>query len=490
MGLIQRQGLKFSIVNVVALGVSAASTLYVYPYALREVGLLRFLLDTAIFVLPFFSLGVNTLGTRYFPHFSNKSAQYDGFLGLLLRIGLMGFVLFSLVFAAFFPYIYAYYAAKGTVDNSYLWFIVPLVFCAIAQQIFVQFAANLHRIVVPQIFMDFFQKLYLPLLIVAYLAQWLTLRQAVWLLVAQNVAVVLALAYYLHTLGAWRWQVDWSKLTPTLRRDMRRYAAFGMLNNIGYMGVMKIDTVLVPTGLGMVANGMYTLPNFLSNVLIVPLRAVSTLSGPLFSKYWQENNLIEIRTLYQKASLNLLIIGLLMAGAFWVSVDDFYQFLPASQRDLLATTKPVILLLGLARLYDLATGVNNYLLGYSRYYYLQMYTLLGLAVVAVAANWWLLPRLGLLGAAVSMLLMTLAYNTLTLLAIWVQFRMQPFTRHTLWALLIAVGVGLLVHIVPMPAHPYAALLLRSGLYAVLYTGLIVWLRLSPDFNQMFRRIFP
>ena len=57
MGVIQRQSLKYSIVNFVGLGIGTLSTLLVYPLVLEENGLMRFLLDSGMILLPILALG-------------------------------------------------------------------------------------------------------------------------------------------------------------------------------------------------------------------------------------------------------------------------------------------------------------------------------------------------------------------------------------------------------------------------------------------------
>ena len=66
MGVIQRQGLKGSIVSYIGVGIGALSTLYVYPKALELLGLFRSLYDASILVGIMILMGSSTSSIRFF----------------------------------------------------------------------------------------------------------------------------------------------------------------------------------------------------------------------------------------------------------------------------------------------------------------------------------------------------------------------------------------------------------------------------------------
>jgi O-antigen/teichoic acid export membrane protein len=490
MGFIQRQGLKFSVVNLVGLLVSGLSTVYLYPYVLEEVGLLRFLIDMGTFIFPFISFGINAVCIRFFPRFEDKSSGHHGFIGLLLGAGLLGFILLLLAVWSFHPALLHYYSSKSNLYGTYLWVIVPLTLLTLFNTLFNQYAANFHRIVVPTILFDFSQKIVLPLLLLAYLGGWLNMRGIVWGIIIHSILVLIGFLWYLNSLSKLRFLPDMAFITPNLRKEMVKYAGFGMASSIGYMAVMRLDTIVVPTVLGATANGVYAIASFITNVLIIPMRAVSVLSGPLFSKYWETNNLGEIASLYKKASINILALGLWMFGTFWVSVDDFFLILPTKGSAALAAGKLAILLLALAKLYDLATGLNNYLLGYSRYYHLQLYSLIILAFVSVIAHWLLVPPYGLNGAAAAMLLMTVCYNSFSVGLIWWHFKMHPFSFETIKATAGAVILMVTINWMPSLSQPYVAIFLKSGLFALLYGIFLFRTKVSPELNDIILKYAP
>ena len=93
MGVIRRQSLKHSAVNMVGLVIGAVSTLFVYPHSLETNGLMQVLLQVGMIGLPLLSLGGNTVALRFFPKFEDRAAGHNGFLPLLIFLCIGGCLL-------------------------------------------------------------------------------------------------------------------------------------------------------------------------------------------------------------------------------------------------------------------------------------------------------------------------------------------------------------------------------------------------------------
>jgi O-antigen/teichoic acid export membrane protein len=139
--------------------------------------------------------------------------------------------------------------------------------------------------------------------------------------------VSVGFVWYIVTLGGWHWKPDFDFFRRGLFREMLNYALFGIIGGMGYMLISKLDTWLVGTFVGLESNGIYSISMFVSSVMDVPTRALVGISVPLIAKHWHEKNMVEISTLYRQVSINLLVAGLFFFGAFWVSVEPFFQII-------------------------------------------------------------------------------------------------------------------------------------------------------------------
>jgi len=100
MGVIKRQGFKFSIVSFIGVAIGVCSTLFIYPNALEMVGLFRFLFDASVLGTILVLLGSPTSAVRFFPKYRdeadyaefkslslNYSHENDEFISFLIRPG-------------------------------------------------------------------------------------------------------------------------------------------------------------------------------------------------------------------------------------------------------------------------------------------------------------------------------------------------------------------------------------------------------------------
>jgi O-antigen/teichoic acid export membrane protein len=146
----------------------------------------------------------------------------------------------------------------------------------------------------------------------------------------------------------------------------------------------------------------------------------------------------------------------------------------------------VFLLIGLARIVEMATGLNNYMVYYSQYYRYSLLSLGVLAVANVCLNIWLIPRLGISGAALATLLSIAAYNAISLGLVWLKFGLFPFTVQTLKALGAAPAAYLLAGLIPTTGYPLADLILHSGAYALMFVAAVLYFRVSEDLSHLFQ----
>lgn len=481
MGLIQRQGLKYSIVNWVGVLIGALSTLFLFPNTLEEYGLIRFVLDTSMLLFPLISLGSNSIIVRFFPYFEDKDKEHNGFLGLLFIWGGIGFGVVTVLFFLFQHQISAFYELKNPLLRQYLWIILPVAFFTTINTILFQYANNFKRIVIPSLLFDVSQKFILPVLIIAYLRLDWSISTLLFALVIYLSAVTVGFGAYLSHLKALYLKPNFSILSPELRQQIKDYALFGIVGGLGSIIILKLDSWLVGTYINLKSNGIYSISAFIANVMEIPSRAVISIGITLIARYWKEENLVEIEVLYKKASLNLLIMGLLIFGAFWISVDSFYGIIANSKE--MGNGKYVILVLGLGRLIDMATGLNNYILNYSKYFKYSYLQILLPAGISLATGFWLTPLYGMTGAAISTLIAVTSYNGISLFINWHFFRIQPFSIYALKAIGLGLTAFLIVNFIPdIHTLPFLTLVIRSGSFCAFFVLLLYKFHISTDLN--------
>ncbi|MFN0175295.1 MAG: polysaccharide biosynthesis C-terminal domain-containing protein [Saprospiraceae bacterium] len=486
MGVIRRQSLKHSAVNLAGLGLGAASTFFVYPHVLEAYGLAQVLLSVSLVGLPILALGANTVAIRFFPQFQNKANGHNGFLPLLLGLCATGFIIAVLLTWVFWEPFSVALEYRSPLLREYLWMALPLAFCYITSSVLAVYSSNFKRIVVPSILLDFSQKLALPLLLIAVWKEWLPLQTAMIGLLIHAALVTSGLVLYLRHIGEWYWRPNWAFITPALRREMLQFIGFGAFGGFALLVAAKSDVFMVGSLSAVKAAGVYAIAAYLATVIEIPTKSLYAASASSVSKYLADNNFVELEKLYKSVSINLLVAGLLLFGSIWISVDSLFGLLPNG--DELAAGKWVLLFIGLSRVVEMGTGLNNYMVYYSQYYRYSLVSLGVLATANILLSIWLIPLLGITGAALATLLSISGYNAVSLWLVWLKFRLFPFTRDTVKGVALALAAYFFADLIPLSGYDLLDLALRSGLFAVIFVVLVLHFRVSEDLNGLAKMV--
>lgn len=484
MGIIQRQSIKYSLVNYLGVALGMVNVLFIAPLALNEYGLLQVLIATATLAVPFASIGSHTLAVRFFPNFRNPAKGHSGFLGFLVLLSGIGYLLFVAAVVLLWGPIYGFFTQKN-LDNSYLpqflVYFVPLALLVLQINIISAYISNFHRIVWPAVVHELFLKLALPILTLLFIWQWIPVGGLVQLMLGVYAGIVVMLILYLIALGELHLRMDWKTIRPFIP-EMARYAAFSSLGSIGSLLAFQIGVVMLGGLSGEKSSGIFSLNAYISNTLDIPQRAIQKITGPIVAKAIQEQNQLEIRTIYQKTSINLALAGIGLLMLIWFNLNDLLNILPSGET--LRQGRYVILILGIGKIIDLITGINGHIIFYSKYFKTGFYLILVLGLFNILFNHFFIPLYGVNGAALATALSLFGYNLLKTLYVYYTFRLHPFTLQTAYLLLITVLTVGLAFFYPATGRPLLDMVLRSALLGGVFGGLILYFRVSEDLNQL------
>lgn len=486
MGVIRRQSLKHAAVNLVGLAVGALSTFLVYPRVQEEYGLIQILLQVGLIGLPVMSLGANTVAIRFFPKFEDRKQGHHGFLPLLLLLCATGFTLsLGLAWVFWAPYMHSV-EGKSPLIREYLLYAFPIAFCFVVSSVLFLYASNFKRIVVPSLLLDFSQKIILPILMICVWKGWITLHTAVWCMIAHAASVTTGMILYLRWLGEWHWKPDFRYLTPKLKREMAAYIGFWSLGGFALLIAAKSDIFMVGSLGAVKAAGAFTIAAALAAIIEIPIKSLYAASASSVARYLSDDNMQELEKLYRGVSINLLAAGLLLFGGMWVCIEQIFSFFPAGRLEETGAGIQVFFFIGLSRLVEMTTGMNNNIIYYSPYYRLSLLSLGFSAILTTALNFVLIPRIGMAGAAVATLVSMTVYNLFSVWLVWAKYRLFPFSRNTVLAVVFALLALGAVYFVPESGITLLDILVRGGIYATLYVFLVLYFRVSADLNDLWR----
>jgi O-antigen/teichoic acid export membrane protein len=212
----------------------------------------------------------------------------------------------------------------------------------------------------------------------------------------------------------------------------------------------------------------------------VPQRSLVSISTPFIAEAWKNRDLPRIDRLYKKTSLNLLVAGIAIFGLVLLNLDDAVRFLGTPY----AALTMVVAISGIAKLVDLATGLNTQILLLSRYWKVEFLTNILLVAMSIPLNYWLTKRYNVMGPAYGNLIALCIFNGTRFVLIWKLFRLQPFSLSHVKALGIGGACLLLAGMIPDTGTMALNIGLQSLSFLPLFVLLVLRLRISEDINEL------
>jgi O-antigen/teichoic acid export membrane protein len=187
-----------------------------------------------------------------------------------------------------------------------------------------------------------------------------------------------------------------------------------------------------------------------------------------------------VEKLYQRTALNQLIAGSLVFIGVWANLHNVTDLLPEEYVGIYW----VVVVVGLAKLINMATGVNGHIIMNSRFYRYDLYTNILLLVLTIGTNLLLIPVYGIVGAALATAISIFVYNFVKFIIVWVKFDMQPFQWNAGAIVGIAAVCLYISEQIPYMINFFVDVTVRSLIILLLFTSAVILFRLSEDFQNL------
>jgi O-antigen/teichoic acid export membrane protein len=489
MGIIQQQGIRDSIATYTGVALGAINTIFIYPYFLQaeELGLFQFIVSSGMLLSLFVVFGAQDLATRFFPVFRQDSGHHRGLLPLLLLIPISAFLFLLIALGIGYEPFTIYLKNKDPLIQKYWFWVLPTAFFIGINLVLINYTKNFFRIVVPTLIEGVFVKIVTGALSLALFFAWISLGGFAAGIALVYGVVSMGLAGYLMFLGQWRIRPDWSFLQPALGKEMVRFAFFSMLGGFSAGFLTWLDRLMLSLLIedhALKAVGIFSIAAYMGAVIDIPRRSLEKISAPIVADAFQRRDISHIGMLYQKTSINQLIVGIVLFLLVWINIQDIFNLMPNGERYI--SGLPIVLILGITSLVSMACGLSHQILVYSPYYQMNFYMLLILALLNIILNYLMIRTLGwgITGAAIATLISNTLYNGFKLIFVYYRFKILPFNRATLKAILWGCAVFLALNWIVMPIHPFFSIALKSIAIVVLFGIPVLYARLSPDLNSL------
>ena len=256
-----------------------------------------------------------------------------------------------------------------------------------------------------------------------------------------------------------------------------------------YGGVMihivaqTIDTFIIASLKGLGSTGVFNLAQYAANLVQVPQRSVQSISTGVLSQAWKDKNFVEINRIYQRSCINLLLLASFIFSIIWLNLSEAFTVL-----NIQAEYKAgiyVVFVLGIARLIDAGTGVNNIIIGTSVYWKFDFISGIVLLALRIPVTYYLIKKYDIIGSAFAELFAYTIYNAIRYEFLRRKFNMQPFNKKTLYSLMAAAAAFAIAYFLFRNMGGWAGIIVRSLVFASLFISSIFYFDLTPDARQLY-----
>lgn len=246
-----------------------------------------------------------------------------------------------------------------------------------------------------------------------------------------------------------------------------------------------MDQILLGSMVGLKLLGTYVLGFSIATMIQIPFRSIVQIMYPIFSEAWQQNDIERIKKVNKDSALNILFIGCLLFVLLWANINNIIQLLPEEYHENLAL---IVLWIGLGKLFDMSTGLNEQIILTSPYYRITVILVLVQAVATILLNYFLIAVYGVIGAAIATCLTLFFYNLSKSLFLWFQFRLQPYSWNGLIVFLIAAATLVVNYFIPSIGTWFVDGIIRTVIISILFLAPVLYFHLSPDVNDFLKKV--
>ena len=495
MGIIQKQGVKSSFYIMLGFVIGAINLLVLFPlfFTKNDQGLVRAIIDIGATLSVFCTLGTLPVVYKFYPFYNQYLGPQKNELPFItLLLNLMGFGLLLIIGWHEKDFIIRK-LGKSPSLAQYFNYVYPYTFFLLLFYWLEAFAWGLRKGVYTNFLRETAIRILTTILIVAFGFHWITLPQ--FIVLFSFIYAVPVVLLFINLIQSKQWSLrafTISSVTRRLKGKMISFALFVFAGQFFNLLARTNDTFMIVGLRGLSDASIFAIATYVSAILEIPQRSLNSISIPVLAQSWKDKDFANIKHIYHKSVSNLLVIGLMLFGLIWLNIENLVAFLnwvSHKQSGGYDAISKLIFILGIAKLIDLATGVNGQIIGTSNYWKFDFFTNLFYILLSIPLNYYLILNYSLEGLAYSNLIALTLYNSIRFTFLYKKFNLQPYTfKHGLF-LLASIGLMLGIHQLPMASNFAINIAIQSVSFGIGFYLLTQWINPAPEILEIVRNFF-
>jgi O-antigen/teichoic acid export membrane protein len=480
MGIIIKQSIKSTIYAYIGAVVGFVNVALLMPKLLstEEIGLINLIFAFVLIGSQFTGLGFGNITNRIFPYFRNSNKNHHGFFTLGLLVSMAGVVLSVVLYFALKKQMIA-----GNNDyvmlEDYIFYVLPLTAITIFLNYFDNFFRALFNAAVGVFLKEILTKLLITVSIITYFLEWTSFSEFVFLYFLAYSLPAFILAFLLLINGEFKLQVPRPFLIKRLKKQMLSIGAFGLVTGFSNIAIQQIDKLMLNDNFGLAEVGIYGVTFSFAILILFPSRAVKKISTIVIAESWKNKDLENIKTIYVKSTITLLILGTYVFLGLWGNIDNIIKILGPEYE----LGRYVIFFIGITNLLIMLSGVSFEIISTSKHYKYASIFMIMMLILIVLTNLLFIPIFGLVGAAIASMVATLIFVLIRFAFVWQKFKLQPYNYKHLIIIGIVLITYLLTFLLPSLENPYFDVIIKGSFITLIFSTLIYTSKVSEDLNE-------
>jgi O-antigen/teichoic acid export membrane protein len=450
----------------------------------EQFALTRLFFDSGAIMFTFASIGVIPVIYKFYPYFKdNLPENRIDLVSWALVISFIGFILLCFCGWYFEPLFVRKFSQNSKLITNYYFWLFPFTMGMLFFSVIEGFCWALHKSIVSNFWKETGLRVMTTALILLYVFRVISFSAFVQLFAMQYLVVFIILLIYLKRQGHLHLTLKISRVTRKFWKKMvtMQMLIFGV--NIIASVATSIDTLIIASVKGLSQAGVFSFAQYAANLMQVPQRSIQSVSAGILSRAWKDKNYKEIERIYSRSCINLLLMALIIFGNLWLNLVPAMQVFKT--QSVFASGMNVVLILGLVRIIDAGTGLNQMIINTSNFWRFELYSGVVLLAFRLPLTYFLIKKMGITGSALAELTAYTVYNILRCEFLRRKFNMQPFSMKTLYSLVYAAAAYGICYFLLRNIAGFPGLIIRGFSFTSLMIAGIFYFKLTPDAAQLY-----
>ncbi|MCF8273387.1 MAG: oligosaccharide flippase family protein [Flavobacteriaceae bacterium] len=481
MGVVVSQSIKNTVATYFGFGIGAINVLFLFTNFISDTyfGLITFMLSTANIMMPLMAFGTNNTLIKFYSIFKTRQSQ-NSFLTLMLFLPLAIIIPLGLIGHLSFNTISNWISQTNPIIKDYYWLIYVSAIAFAYFEVFYAWSRVQMQSVFGNFMKEVFHRIGTTILLFCLYYDFLNVEELIYSIVGIYLLRMIIMSIYAFGL---RHPVLKFHKFKSLSKVLKYTALIIVAGSVANL-ILEIDKFMLGYYVDIEKVAYYGVAIYIASVIGVPLRSLHQIISPVTAKLLNEKDIVELKKLYQKSSLNLYIISGFIFLLIILNINELYMLIPEKFSGGLI----IVILIGVAKLMDSILGNNNAILFNSDYY--RMALLLGvfLVIITIGFNIIFIPLFGINGAAFATFIAVLLYNLAKILFVQYAFKMTPFTIDTLKITGLIIASVLVFYFWEFPFHSIINIGLKTVLFSLFYGFIVYNFSFSDDITSILNNL--